>query len=145
MEPILKVSDLTKTFEDRKRENFSAVDHVSFQVMPGQTLGIVGESGSGKSTLARLLCCLEEPDGGTLSLCGKEIGEKERKKNREVCRKIQMVFQDPVSSFDAPDAGGRDWGKSQKCRSSPERSREEGKAAAGAVRSSGRVFKTISA
>ena len=80
MEPILKVSDLTKTFEDRKRENFSAVDHVSFQVMPGQTLGIVGESGSGKSTLARLLCCLEEPDGGTLSLCGKEIGEKERKK-----------------------------------------------------------------
>ena len=87
MEPILKVSDLTKTFEDRKRENFSAVDHVSFQVMPGQTLGIVGESGSGKSTLARLLCCLEEPDGGTLSLCGKEIGEKERKKNREVFRK----------------------------------------------------------
>ena len=81
MEPILKVSDLTKTFEDRKRENFSAVDHVSFHVMPGQTLGIVGESGSGKSTLARLLCCLEEPDGGTLSLCGKEIGEKERKKN----------------------------------------------------------------
>mgnify|MGYP002239623760 CR=1 FL=1 len=50
MEPILKVSDLTKTFEDRKRENFSAVDHVSFHVMPGQTLGIVGESGSGKST-----------------------------------------------------------------------------------------------
>lgn len=112
MEPILKVSDLTKTFEDRKRENFSAVDHVSFQVMPGQTLGIVGESGSGKSTLARLLCCLEEPDGGTLSLCGKEIGEKERKKNREVCRKIQMVFQDPVSSFDPRRTLGEGIGES---------------------------------
>ena len=145
MEPILKVSDLTKTFEDRKKEKFYAVDHVSFQMMPGQTLGIVGESGSGKSTLARLLCCLEKPDGGVLSLCGQEIGDTKRKKNREVCRKIQMVFQDPVSSFDAPDAGGRDRGKSQKCRSSPERSREEGKAAAGAVRSSGRVCKTISA
>ena len=112
MEPILKVSDLTKTFEDRKRENFSAVDHVSFHVMPGQTLGIVGESGSGKSTLARLLCCLEEPDGGTLSLCGKEIGEKERKKNREVCRKIQMVFQDPVSSFDPRRTLGEGIGES---------------------------------
>ena len=112
MEPILKVSDRTKTFEDRKRENFSAVDHVSFHVMPGQTLGIVGESGSGKSTLARLLCCLEEPDGGTLSLCGKEIGEKERKKNREVCRKIQMVFQDPVSSFDPRRTLGEGIGES---------------------------------
>lgn len=100
MEPILKVSDLTKTFEDRKKEKFYAVDHVSFQMMPGQTLGIVGESGSGKSTLARLLCCLEKPDGGVLSLCGQEIGDTKRKKNREVCRKIQMVFQDPVSSFD---------------------------------------------
>ena len=72
----------------------------------------MGESGSGKSTLARLLCCLEEPDGGTLSLCGKEIGEKERKKNREVCRKIQMVFQDPVSSFDPRRTLGEGIGES---------------------------------
>ena len=100
MEPILKVFDVTKTFEDRKKEKFYAVDHVSFQVMPGQTLGIVGESGSGKSTLARLLCCLEVPDEGEFFLYGKEIGKEDRKKRRDVCRKIQMVFQDPVSSFD---------------------------------------------
>lgn len=111
MEPILKVSDLTKTFEDRKKEKFYAVDHVSFQMMPGQTLGIVGESGSGKSTLARLLCCLEKPDGGVLSLCGQEIGDTKRKKNREVCRKIQMVFQDPVSSFDRAGRWGKGSGK----------------------------------
>ena len=54
MEAILKVSDLTKMFENRKKIEFYAVDHVSFQVMPGQTVGIVGESGSGKSTLAKL-------------------------------------------------------------------------------------------
>ena len=82
MEPILKVSDLTKTFEDRKKEKFYAVDHVSFQMMPGQTLGIVGESGSGKSTLARLLCCLEKPDGGVLSCAAKRSEIRNEKKSR---------------------------------------------------------------
>lgn len=100
MEPILEVSGLTKAFEDRERKTFYAVDHISFQTMPGQTLGIVGESGSGKSTLAKLLCCLEEPTEGQIRLCGQEIGKQKRKKRREMYRNIQMVFQDPVSSFD---------------------------------------------
>jgi len=100
MEAILKVSDLTKMFENRKKIEFYAVDHVSFQVMPGQTVGIVGESGSGKSTLAKLLCCLEEPTEGQIRLCGQEIGKWKGKKRREMYRKLQMVFQDPVSSFD---------------------------------------------
>lgn len=68
--------------------------------MPGQTVGIVGESGSGKSTLAKLLCCLEEPTEGQIRLCGQEIGKRKGKKQREMYRKLQMVFQDPVSSFD---------------------------------------------
>lgn len=100
MGAILKVSDLTKMFENRKKIEFYAVDHVSFQVMPGQTVGIVGESGSGKSTLAKLLCCLEEPTEGQIRLCGQEIGKRKGKKQREMYRKLQMVFQDPVSSFD---------------------------------------------
>lgn len=100
MEAILKVSDLTKMFENRKKIEFYAVDHVSFQVMLGQTVGIVGESGSGKSTLAKLLCCLEEPTEGQIRLCGQEIGKRKGKKQREMYRKLQMVFQDPVSSFD---------------------------------------------
>lgn len=100
MEAILEVSDLTKTFENRKKTEFYAVDHVSFQVMPGQTVGIVGESGSGKSTLAKLLCCLEEPTEGQIRLCGQKIGKRKGKKRREMYRKLQMVFQDPVSSFD---------------------------------------------
>lgn len=100
MEPILEVSGLTKAFEDRDKKLFYAVDHISFQTMPGQTLGIVGESGSGKSTLAKLLCCLEEPTEGQIRLCGQETGKQKGKKRREMYRKIQMVFQDPVSSFD---------------------------------------------
>lgn len=100
MEAILKVSDLTKMYENRKKIEFYAVDHVSFQVMPGQTVGIVGESGSGKSTLAKLLCCLEEPTEGQIRLCGQKIGKRKGKKRREMYRKLQMVFQDPVSSFD---------------------------------------------
>ena len=100
MEPILEVSGLTKAFEDRDKKIFYAVDHISFQTMPGQTLGIVGESGSGKSTLAKLLCCLEEPTEGQIRLCGQEIRKQKGKKRREIYRNIQMVFQDPVSSFD---------------------------------------------
>ena len=144
MEKLLEVKDLKVSFFTDLGET-QAVKDAGFAIEEGDFFGIVGESGSGKSTLARLLCCLEEPDGGTLSLCGKEIGEKERKKSRGLPENSNGFSGSGQLFRPAPDAGGRDRGKSQKCRSSPERSREEGKAAAGAVRSSGRVCKTISA
>ena len=61
MEPVLEVENLTKIFKEEGRPDLKAVDGVSFQLWPGETLGIVGESGSGKSTLARLIARLEEP------------------------------------------------------------------------------------
>ena len=66
MEPILKVADLSKAFSRAGRDAFFAVDHVSFEVQPGEILGIVGESGSGKSTIARLITRQIDATGGQI-------------------------------------------------------------------------------
>ena len=100
MEKILEVNGLTKTFRTRGKGSFTAVDHVSFCVSAGETLGIVGESGCGKSTLARLLCRLVEPTEGSIQLCGTELAGASNREMQRVYRNIQMVFQDPVTSFD---------------------------------------------
>lgn len=100
MEPILEVSGLTKTFHTEGRDDFTAVNQVRFRLFPGETLGIVGESGCGKSTLAKLLCCLIDSTEGTIRLCGQDITRAKGAVLRDAYRNIQMVFQDPVSSFD---------------------------------------------
>ncbi|MGM9640326.1 MAG: ABC transporter ATP-binding protein [Faecousia sp.] len=100
MEPILEVNNLTKTFHTEGKGDFTAVNQVSFQLFPGETLGIVGESGCGKSTLAKLLCRLIDSTEGSIRLCGEEISKAKEKALAGAYRNIQMVFQDPVSSFD---------------------------------------------
>lgn len=99
-ETVLKTENLTKIFSARGKETFAAVDHVSFELKKGETLGIIGESGCGKSTLAKLLCRLQEPTDGTVELCGQDITKAHGRELRLAYRHIQMVFQDPVSSFD---------------------------------------------
>ena len=99
-ETVLKTENLTKFFSVREKEIFTVVDHVSFQLKKGETLGIIGESGCGKSTLAKLLCRLQEPTEGTVELCGQDITKARGQELRLAYRHIQMVFQDPVSSFD---------------------------------------------
>jgi peptide/nickel transport system ATP-binding protein len=74
-----------------------AVDSISFEVAPGETLGIVGESGCGKSTTARLLVNLIEPDSGQVILEGKRIGGD--MSVRDMRRHMQMVFQDSYASL----------------------------------------------
>lgn len=100
MEPILEVSGLTKTFHIQGRGSFTAVNQVSFRLFPGETLGIVGESGCGKSTLAKLLCRLIDSTEGSIRLCGQDITKAKGKELVGAYRSVQMVFQDPVSSFD---------------------------------------------
>lgn len=99
-ETVLRAEHLTKIFRVRGKEDFRAVDQVSFSLKKGETLGLIGESGCGKSTLAKLLCRLIDPSEGTIELCGRDITAVKGKELREAYQNIQMVFQDPVSSFD---------------------------------------------
>ena len=97
---LLKIEGLTKTFSEENKTEHAAVDHVSFQIDDGETVGLVGESGCGKSTLAKLIARLMEPTAGTIHLNGKEITKSKGKELREAYRQVQMVFQSPAGSFD---------------------------------------------
>lgn len=76
------------------------VEDVSLAIAPGESVGLVGESGSGKSTLARALLGLDPLDGGTIDLDGERLDLKQAQERCRLRRKVQLVFQDPFSSFD---------------------------------------------
>ncbi|MCC5909112.1 MAG: ABC transporter ATP-binding protein [Clostridiaceae bacterium] len=97
-QPILEVHNIKKTFGKGKYK-ITAVDDVSFQIMPGEVLGLVGESGSGKSTIAKLITHLQKVDEGNIFFDGKDISNIKGKACLEVYKEMQMVFQDPVGSF----------------------------------------------
>ena len=97
---LLKTEGLTKIFSAENKTEHTAVDHVSFQIADGETVGLVGESGCGKSTLAKLITRLVEPTAGTIHLNGKEITKARGKELRDAYRQVQMVFQSPAGSFD---------------------------------------------
>ncbi len=101
MEPILRVTDLSKSFSRAGRNEFFAVDHVSFEVMPGEILGIVGESGSGKSTIAKLITRQIDATTGRIIIDGQDITNLTGGQLIPVYAKIQMVFQAPAGSFDS--------------------------------------------
>lgn len=105
-EPILSVRDLTKHYPLKAGVvrhtvgHVKAVDGVSFDLYPGETLGVVGESGCGKSTLGRLLVALEKPTSGTITFEGKDVTDATGSQMRKLRRDIQIVFQDPYTSLD---------------------------------------------
>lgn len=100
MEPILEVRDITRVFSQSGRSDITAVDHVSFQLMPGEVLGIVGESGSGKSTIARLITRLLDVTDGEIIVDGVDVTHAKGAQLRNVYDRLQMVFQTPADSFD---------------------------------------------
>lgn len=124
MEPILQVSGLTKTFHTKGRPDFTAVDQVSFLLYPGETVGIVGESGCGKSTLAKLLCRLLDVTEGTIHLCGQDITKAKGRELFGAYRNIQMVFQDPLTSFDPRRTLGDGIGEGLRNAGAPKTERE---------------------
>jgi glutathione transport system ATP-binding protein len=105
-EPLLKVRDLTTRFDvkpgffGRVGRRVHAVEGVSFDLAPGETLALVGESGCGKSTTGRSLLRLVDIAGGSMELEGKDIAKMQSGELRPLRRDIQMIFQDPFASLD---------------------------------------------
>ena len=104
--PVLSIKNLRKHFPTgtgfppwKPLSFVRAVDGISFDVMPGETLGVVGESGCGKSTMARLLIHLIEPDTGDVILDGRKIGASDGLPVRAMRSQVQMVFQDSYASL----------------------------------------------
>ena len=112
--PLLEARNLRKTFSvplgalangasrssGADGNGVAAVDGVSLELAPGETLAIVGESGSGKTTLARMLLRLIEPDSGELLVEGRDFLAARGAELRALRREMQMVFQDPFASLD---------------------------------------------
>jgi len=99
-EIVLSATDLVKRFHTSDGTVTTAVDHVSFDLRAGETLGIVGESGSGKSTTARLALGLESLDGGAVTLLDRPWAPLPESRRRDLRSRIAVVYQDPLSSFD---------------------------------------------
>ncbi|MEO1147422.1 MAG: ABC transporter ATP-binding protein [Cyanobacteria bacterium J06638_22] len=103
--PLLQTENLQVGFPVRgvwgkTKRYFMAVNGVSFQVYPGETLGLVGESGCGKSTLSRTLLRLIPSTGGQIWFEGQNITSVTSQKMRQIRREMQIIFQDPFSSLD---------------------------------------------
>ena len=103
--PYLSLRNVSKTFRasktlwGTKSAPVHAVRNVSFDVMPGEVVGIIGGSGSGKTTLARLIMGLEHPDGGDIFLQGVRLDDLGHRQRREMLKAIHLVFQDPYQSM----------------------------------------------
>ena len=104
--PLLSVSDLKVHFPlkrgflvRREVARVRAVDGVSFDIMPGETLGLVGESGSGKTTAAKAVIQLTKPESGSVKFEGQELVGLGSSAMRPIRRKMGMVFQDPYGSL----------------------------------------------
>ncbi|MFM7340764.1 MAG: ATP-binding cassette domain-containing protein, partial [Bacteroidota bacterium] len=104
--PILSVNNLQVHFPIRSGGVFGqtkgfvkAVDDISFDVYPGETLGLVGESGCGKTTTGRAILRLVEPTGGTVEFDGKDIRSLSKSALKTLRKDFQIIFQDPYSSL----------------------------------------------
>ena len=102
--PVLSVQHLTKHFTvsgglRSAGGTVRAVEDVSFNIFPGETLGLVGESGCGKTTVGRLILRLEEPSAGEIHFEGVNLSTASAAELKAMRRKVQVIFQDPYSSL----------------------------------------------
>ena len=98
-EVLLRVEDLVVEFPISRSAVVSAVAGISFDVLRGETLGIVGESGCGKSTTGRAIMQITKPTSGSVVFEGDDLTTLSKSELREARTRIQMIFQDPISSL----------------------------------------------
>ncbi len=104
--PVLELRDVAVHFPGRRRafgprpSPVRAVDGVSLDIGPGETVALVGESGCGKSTLANAITGIEKPLAGSIRVCGNEVTGADRARLSAIRRDVQMIFQDPALSLD---------------------------------------------
>lgn len=98
-QPLVQVNHLCKYFHISRKETLKAVDDVTFHINKGETVSLVGESGCGKSTTGRCMIRLYNPTKGEILYDGKDIMKLSRAEQKEFCKKVQMIFQNPYSSL----------------------------------------------
>jgi len=98
--PLLEARNVVKGFKGPDGIRRTVVKGVSFSLGRGETLGIVGESGSGKSTVARIALSLETPDSGEVRFLGEAWSHATPAEQQKIRKRIAVVYQDPLSSFD---------------------------------------------
>lgn len=101
MTNLLTVENLVVEYQGKglRGKPFRALENVSIEIAPGETLGLVGESGSGKTTLGRAILGLAPVTEGKITFLNQDISHASRSERRELSRDIQVVFQDPYSSL----------------------------------------------
>ena len=99
--PMLSVQDLCKYFHLGRHLELKAVDHVSFDIFQGETVGLVGESGCGKTTTGRAIVKLHEPTSGKILYRGSDIFKQNKAERLEYCGNVQMIFQNPYASLNS--------------------------------------------
>ena len=104
---VLEARHLTKVFRGPDKVDRAVVDDVSFELLAGETLGIVGESGSGKTTSARIALALLPATSGEVLLHGQQWSALSPARRRPLRKRIGVIYQDPLSSFDPRWAVGR--------------------------------------
>ncbi len=98
-EALLRVENLVVEFKSGRNQTVYAVTDINLDVLPGETLGLVGESGCGKSTTGKAIMQLPSPTSGRVLFEGTDLTELAAKDLRQVRTRLQMIFQDPISSL----------------------------------------------
>lgn len=98
-EPLIQIQHLKKYFDIRGKGKLHAVDDITFDIMPRETVGLVGESGCGKSTVGNVVMRLLDATEGSVCLEGKNLMAANKQEMLKIREQIQMVFQDPYSSL----------------------------------------------